>query len=230
LLDAIPGTVFTAGDNAYDAGTAAQFNDCYNPTWGRHKSRTMPAPGNHEYNTTGASGYFGYFNVPSYYAYDLGAWRIYALNSQIDVSATSAQLQWLRADLAANPKQCVLAYWHEPRWSSGKHGSNTGIQELWKTLYDAGADVVLNGHDHDYERFTQMDASGAAAASGMREFVVGMGGAGFYNFVNILPTSQVRNANTFGVLKLTLSSSSYGWQFVPVAGKTFTDSGTTNCR
>jgi hypothetical protein len=230
LLDAIPGTVFTVGDNAYTAGTAAQFNDCYDPTWGRHKSRTMPVPGNHEYNTAGASGYFGYFNVPSYYAYDLGAWRIYALNSQIDVSATSEQLQWLQADLAANPRQCVLAYWHEPRWSSGKHGSNVEVQELWKTLYDAGADVVLNGHDHDYERFTQMNASGSAVASGMREFVVGMGGAGFYSFVNILPTSQVRNANTFGVLKLTLSSSSYSWQFVPVAGKTFTDSGTTNCR
>jgi len=230
LLDAIPGTVFTVGDNAYPSGTTAEFNDCYNPTWGRHRLRTMPVPGNHEYRTSGASGYFGYFNVPSYYAYNLGTWRIYALNSEIDITSTSAQVQWLKADLAANPKQCVLAYWHKPRWSSGKHGSDPESQELWKTFYDAGAEVVLNGHDHDYERFTQMNASGAAVASGLREFVVGVGGAGFYDFINILSTSQVRNANTYGVLKLTLNSSSYTWQFVPIAGKTFTDSGTTSCR
>jgi hypothetical protein len=231
LLDGISGTVFTTGDNVYTSGTSTQYRDCYNPTWGRHKSRTKPVPGNHDYGTSGASGYFNYFNnPPAYYAYNLGGWRIYALNSEISVSSTSAQVTWLKNDLAANPRQCVLAYWHKPRWSSGNHGSSSSMQTLWKTLYDAGADVVINGHDHDYERFTQMNGSGSAVSSGMREFVVGTGGASHYSFGSILSTSQVRNSTTYGVLKLTLNSSSYSWKFVPVAGKTFTDTGTTNCR
>ncbi len=234
LIDQIPGEVFTAGDNAYPSGSAANFADCYNPTWGRFKNRTMPVPGNHEYETANAAGYFSYFSnfaFAPYYAYDLGSWRVYALNSEIDVSAASAEVAWLQADLAANPRQCVVAYWHEPRWSSGAtHGSSTKVQALWQTLYNAGAELVINGHDHDYERFTQMNASGKAAQSGMREFVVGTGGAGLYKFGKILSTSQVHNASTHGVLKLTLDPTSYSWQFIPVAGKTFTDSGTANCR
>jgi acid phosphatase type 7 len=231
LLDNISGTVFTAGDNAYPGGTYTQFTNCYHPTWGRHKSRTKPVPGNHEYNTSGAAGYFKYFsNTPSYYAYNLGDWRIYALNSEIDVSSTGTQVKWLKNDLAANPKRCVLAYWHKPRWSSGSHyGSNSRYQTLWKTLYDAGAEVVISGHEHNYERFKEMNASGTASSPGLREFVVGTGGASHYGFGSILSTSQVRNSSTHGVLKLTLSSTSYSWKFVPVAGKTFTDSGTTNC-
>jgi hypothetical protein len=232
LIDKIPGTVFTAGDDAYPSGSAANFKDCYDPTWGRFKARTEPVPGNHEYKTSGASAYFNYFNnIPSYYAYDLGSWRIYALNSEIDISATSAEVQWLKADLAANPRQCVLAYWHEPRWSSGKtHGSSTKVNILWQTLYNAGAELVINGHEHDYERFTQMNANGNPVRSGMREIVAGTGGAGLYSFGKILSTSQVHNSSTHGVLKLTLNPTSYSWKFVPVAGKTFTDGGTTNCR
>jgi hypothetical protein len=232
LLDKIPGTVFTAGDNAYPSGTSTDFANCYNPTWGRHKSRTMPVPGNHEYKTSGAAGYFKYFNnIPSYYAYDLGAWRIYALNSEIDMSASSAQVKWLKADLAANPRQCVLAYWHQPRWSSGgSHGNNPEVQLLWETLYNAGAELVLNGHDHTYERFTQMNANGSAVRQGLREIVIGTGGAGLYGFGTILSTSQVRNSSTHGVLKLTLNATGYDWKFIPVAGKTFTDSGSTSCR
>jgi hypothetical protein len=232
LLDNISGTVFTAGDNAYPGGTYTQFTNCYHPTWGRHKSRTKPVPGNHEYNTSGAAGYFKYFsNTPSYYAYNLGDWRIYALNSEIDVSSTSAQAKWLKNDLTANPKRCVLAYWHKPRWSSGSHyGSNSKYQTLWKTLYDAGAELVISGHEHHYERFKEMNASGTASSPGLREFVVGTGGASHYSFGSILSTSQVRNSSTYGVLKLTLNSTSYSWKFIPVAGKTFTDSGTTNCR
>jgi hypothetical protein len=231
LLDGISGTVFAAGDDAYPDGTSAQFTDCYGPTWGRHKSRTKPVPGNHEYHTSGASGYFDYFNnIPSYYAYDLGSWRIYALNSEIDVSATSAQIKWLQSDLAANPRQCVLAYWHKPRWSSGSsHGSSSSMQTFWQVLYNAGAEVILNGHEHNYERFKEMNASGAAASPGLREFVVGTGGAGHYGFGTALSTSEVRNSSTYGVLQLTLNSTSYSWKFVPVAGQTFTDSGTTNC-
>jgi acid phosphatase type 7 len=231
LLDTISGTVFTTGDNAYTHGTYTEYMNCYHPTWGRHKSRTKPVPGNHEYNTAGAAGYFKYFsNIRAYYAYNLGDWRVYALNSNIDVSATGAQVKWLKADLAANPKKCVLAYWHHPRWSSGPYGNNSSMQTLWKTLYDAGAELVLNGHQHSYERFKQMNASGSAVSSGLREIIVGTGGAGLYSFTTIRSASEVRNSTTHGVLKLTLNSNSYSWQFIPVAGKTFRDSGTTNCR
>jgi hypothetical protein len=231
LLDGISGTVFTTGDNVYSSGTYTQYTSCYHPTWGRHKSRTKPVPGNHDYSTSGAAGYFKYFsNVPAYYAYNLGDWRIYALNSEVDVSSTSAQVKWLKNDLAANPKRCVLAYWHKPRWSSGsEHGSSSKYQTLWKTLSDAGAEIVLNGHEHNYERFKEMNASGSASSPGLREIVVGTGGASHYGFSTSLSTSQVRNSSTYGVLKLTLNSTSYSWKFVPVAGKTFTDSGTTNC-
>jgi len=231
LLDGISGTVFTVGDNAYDSGTYTEYINCYDPTWGRHKSRTKPSPGNHDYQTSGAAGYFQYFNnISSYYAYNLGAWRIYSLSSEIDVSASGAQATWLQSDLAANPKQCVLAYWHRPRWSSGStHGSTSGMQAIWQILYNAGADVVISAHEHNYERFAQMNATGSTVSQGLREFVVGTGGASHYGFGSALSSSEVRNSSTSGVLKLTLSSSGYSWQFVPVAGSTFTDSGSSNC-
>lgn len=231
LLDTISGTVFTTGDNAYTHGTYTEYMNCYHPTWGRHKSRTKPVPGNHEYNTSGAAGYFKYFsNARSYYAYNRGDWRIYALNSEIDVSSSSAQVNWLKNDLASNRKKCVLAYWHKPRWSSGlSYGSDASMQILWKTLYDAGAEVVISGHEHHYERFKQMNASGSGVSRGLRQFVVGTGGAVLYGFGTIRSTSEVRNSTTHGVLKLTLNSDSYSWQFIPVAGKTFRDSGSTRC-
>ena len=230
LLDNIPGTVFTAGDNVYDSGTYTEYVNCYGPTWGRHKSRTRPSPGNHEYLTAGAAGYFQYFdNTPAYYAYDLGAWRIYSLNSEVSMSSTSAQVTWLQNDLAANPRQCVLAYWHKPRWSSGARGT-TIVQNLWQILYDAGAELVINGHDHFYERFAPMNASGAPVSQGLREIVAGTGGAPLYAFGTPLGASEVRNNTTHGVLKITLHETSYEWEFVPVAGSTFTDSGSTACR
>ena len=172
-----------------ESGTSSQFADCYNTTWGQFIDRTKPIPGNHEYMTSGASAYYQYFNTVPYYAYDLGAWRIYALNSEIDVSETSEQVQWLQADLAANPRQCVLAYWHKPRWSSGTHhGSNAEYQTLWQVLYQAGAELVLNGHEHNYERFTPMNADGQPDPQGLREFVAGTGGRDHYGFGNLLPT------------------------------------------
>jgi acid phosphatase type 7 len=231
LLDMIPGTVFTTGDNAYDSGTIEEYNTCYAPTWGRHKDRTKPTPGNHEYLTPDAPGYFQYFNdIPSYYAYTLGSWRIYALNSEIDVSENSPQLTWLIDDLAANPAQCILAYWHQPRWSSGSHhGSDEDYQTLWQILYEAGAELVINGHEHHYERFAEMNALGAVASPGLREIVVGTGGRDLYEFDSPLPASEVRNDSTYGVLKLTLRADEYAWDFIPVAGSTFTDSGSTNC-
>lgn len=232
LLDNIPGTVFTAGDNAYVDGTYTEYLNCYDPTWGRHKSRTKPSPGNHDYLTSGAAGYFQYFNnIPSYYAYDLGAWRIYSLNSEISVSISSPQVAWLANDLAANPRQCVLAYWHKPRWSSGSnHGDNMNMQAIWQMLYDAGADLVLNGHEHHYERFSEMDAAGATVTQGLREIVVGTGGAALYPFGTPKSASQVRDNTTYGVLKLTLRPTGYDWQFVPIAGSTFADSGSDDCR
>lgn len=231
LLDAIPGTVFVIGDNAYESGTLNEYRNCYDPTWGRHKARTKPVPGNHDYRTSGASGYFQYFdNIASYYAYDLGGWRIYALNSEIDVSANSPQVAWLQDDLAANPRECVLAYWHRPRWSSGSnHGNGTEYQTLWQILYQAGAEVVLNGHEHNYERFAPMNATGQPDDQGLREFVVGTGGRGLYKFDSPLPTSEVRNDTTYGVLKLTLREASYEWEFIPIAGSTFTDRGSADC-
>jgi acid phosphatase type 7 len=231
LLDNISGTVFTTGDNVYPDGTSSEFTNCYGPTWGRHKTRTKPVPGNHDYHTSGAAGYFQYFNnIPAYYAYDLGSWRIYALNSEISISSSSAQVRWLQNDLAANPRQCVLAYWHKPRWSSGsRHGSNSALQTLWQVLYDADAELVINGHEHNYERFSEMNASGSAVSQGLREIVVGTGGAGLYSFGSPRAASQARNSSTFGVLKLTLRATSYDWQFIPVAGSSFTDSGSDTC-
>lgn len=230
LLDAIPGTVFTTGDNVYDSGTSTEFTNCYKPTWGRHKSRTKPVPGNHEYRTSGASGYYTYFGSAKYYAHNAGDWRVYALNSEIDTSSTSAQVQWLKNDLAANPRKCVLAYWHRPRWSSGSsHGSDSKVQPLWQVLYNAKAELVINGHEHNYERFAEMNASGQATSGGLREIVAGTGGASNTGFGTILSASRVRNGSTYGVLRLTLRSDGYDWKFIPVAGKTFTDSGSTSC-
>jgi hypothetical protein len=237
LLDGLTGTVATLGDNAYPDGTAADFSDCYDPTWGRHKTRTRPSPGNHEYHTSGASAYFAYFGAeagPSgrgYYSYDLGAWHIVSLNSSVSMSAGSAQEQWLRADLAASTARCTLAYWHHPRFSSGNvHGSFSGAQPIWQALYDFNADVVLSGHEHDYERFAPQTPTGAAdAARGIREFVAGTGGVAHSSGYTPIPNSEVFNATTFGVLKLTLEASSFTWQFLPVAGQSFSDSGTGVC-
>src|SRR5205823_11633911 len=157
-LDTIPVTVFAGGYNAYPNGTSAEYANFYDPTWGRHKARTRPVPGNHDYNTTGAAGYFGYFGTAAgdptkgYYSYDLGSWHIIALNSDVPRWAGSAQEQWLKADLAANPKACTLAYWHYPLFSSSTVAVDTQARNLWVDLYNAGAELVINGHHHDYER------------------------------------------------------------------------------
>ncbi|MEV4639741.1 DNRLRE domain-containing protein [Actinoplanes sp. NPDC049548] len=237
LLDGIAGTVFTIGDNVYDNGTAAEFTSYYAPTWGRHKARTRPSPGNHDYNTSGATGYYGYFGAaagPSgrgYYSYDLGSWHVVSLNSNISMVAGSAQEQWLRADLAASTKPCTLAYWHHPLFtSSANHAPSTATRPLYQALYDYNADVAVWGHNHVYERFGPMNPAGALdTARGLRPFVAGMGGANHYTFGTIQPNSEARNADTYGVLKLTLHANSYDWQFVPVAGKTYSDSGTGTC-
>ena len=236
LLDRIPGTVFTTGDNAYPNGSSSDYSGNYERTWGRHKARTRPSPGNHEYNTSGASPYYKYFGAnagPSgrgYYSYDIGDWHIISLNSNIDMSAGSAQERWLRADLAANNKECTLAYWHHPRFSSGTHGSSTASKALWQALYEAGAEVVVVGHDHNYQRFAPQTADGKKDLQrGIREFVAGTGGASHYTFASPIANTEAYNVDTYGVLKLTLGPGTYSWDFIPVDGKSYANRGSGTC-
>ena len=240
LLDHVPGTVMADGDLAYPDGTKENFA-CYDKTWGRAKSRTRPAPGNHEFHSSGASPYFDYFGKAAgdpkagYYSYELGKWHVIVLNSEClpvgGCEAGSPQDKWLRADLAAHPAACTLAYWHKPLFSSGgAHGNDLAVKPLFQALYEANADVVVNGHDHDYERFAPQDPEGSPDAKrGIREFVAGTGGKNLRPFGKPKPNSELRDASAFGVLKLTLNPNSYEWQFIPEAGKSFTDSGGGNC-
>lgn len=241
LVEGLPGTIAVLGDSAYPQGTPEQFADCYDPAWGRFQERTRPSVGNHEYLTSGASGYFDYFGLAAgetglgYYSYDLGTWHIVVLNSLCyevgGCGRDDPQAQWLASDLLAHPQLCTLAYWHFPRFSSGWQGGTDIVEAYWDLLYQAGAEVVLSGHDHDYERFAPQDPLGRAdPEAGIREFVVGTGGFSHYPFPGPpLPNSEVREASTFGVLVLTLSEDRYDWQFVPIAGRTFTDSGSGVC-
>jgi calcineurin-like phosphoesterase family protein len=243
LLDTIaPTKVLALGDTAYPDGTAADFSNCYAPTWGRHKAKTSPSVGNHEYHVPAAAGYFGYFGAAAgdpakgYYAFDLGAWRLYALNSncgQVACAAGSAQEQWLRADLAANPRSCIAAFMHHPRFASGPSGArrnNTSMAALYQAFYAASGDLWLVGHNHYYERLTHLSPTGAIdTARGIRNFVVGTGGSGHGSFGSPITGSEVRNSSTFGVLRLTLRAGGYDWRFVPISGQTFTDSGSDTC-
>ncbi|HEX2191798.1 MAG TPA: metallophosphoesterase [Acidimicrobiales bacterium] len=241
LLDARPaGVVATLGDNVYDSGTPREFAECYAPTWGRHKDRTRPAPGNHDYDTTHAAGYFGYFGAAAgdptkgYYSYDLGAWHVIVLNSNCPSTSCEvggSQERWLRTDLAASGASCTLAYWHHPPFSSGStHGSDDAVAPLFRALYEAGAELVLAGHEHNYERFAPLAPSGKVdPARGIRTFVVGTGGRSLYGFGSPHPGSEARNRDAFGILALDLEAGGYRWEFVPQAGKTFTDSGSGTC-
>jgi hypothetical protein len=251
LLDQYPNAVVTSlGDHTYENGALAEFQNCYDPTWGRSKARTRPIVGNHEYNTPNAAGYYTYFNTQlsafgtaatdparGYYSYDLGSWHVVALNSNCSevggCDAGSAQEQWLRADLAAHPATCTLGLIHHPRFSSGgSHGNIGEMQAFWQALYDYNAELVLGGNDHDYERFAPQTPTGLLdVARGLSQFVVGTGGRGFYLFANgiLKANSEVRRDDTFGVLKLQLHAGSYEWEFVPEAGKSFRDFGSRAC-
>jgi len=238
--------VFTTGDNAYPDGTAANLAAYYAPTWGRHRARTRPTPGNHDYHVAGAADYLDYFCAsPSacsfpggsqrlYYSYDVGNWHVVALDSEADIAAGSAQLRWLQADLAAQTRRCILAYWHRPLFSSGTtHGGSVAVKPFWDALHAAQADVVLAGHEHNYERFAKQDPTGAADPRGIRQLVVGNGGASTTSYAFGAPraNSEVRygGANAWGILRLTLRDGSYDWEFLPVQGGSFTDSGTGTC-
>jgi len=241
LLDNIPGPVFILGDNVYDNGTTSEFNNCYAPTWGRHKARTYPSAGNHDYNTSGATGYYNYFGAAAgdptkgYYSFDLGAWHVIVLNSNISMTTTSAQNKWLQADLAAHSNLCTLAYWHHPLYSStGGTGSGgvtySSVRPLWDVLYPGGADLVLGGHRHFYERLGPMKPNGSRDdVFGVREIIAGTGGRSGGQVSNKFPTSETSEGSTYGVLKLYLYEDSYAWRFIPIAGKTYTDTGSTAC-
>jgi Calcineurin-like phosphoesterase len=233
LLDGIPGTVFTAGDDAQISGTAAEFRDCYAPTWGRHRARTRPSPGNHDY-VSGGGPYFDYFGDRAgppglgYYDYTVGSWQVFALNSEAPTSAGSAQAEWLREELSAKKSRCTAVYWHRPLFSSGKIGDNTDMRDIWRILYEFGVDVVINGHDHLYERFAPQDPDGRAdPVRGIREFIVGTGGAPLSGISNVHANSEER-FTTWGVIVLTLLDDGYQWRFVP-AGDGDEDAGADLC-
>jgi hypothetical protein len=243
LLDAIPGLVFTLGDNAYADGKPEEFKNYFDPTWGRHKARIHPVIGNHEYHTPHASGYFGYFGAAAgdptkgYYSYDIDAkWHAVAVNSNPEqvggLGVGSPEYQWLSDDLDAHQGQNVVVMWHHPRWSTGHHGDSKEVDALWRLCSAKGVDIVLWGHDHHYERFHPMDAEGKRDdKSGLRAFLVGCGGKNHYPFYK-LPhrTTAVRNAKVFGVLKLSLWADHYDFEFVPEAGAKFQDKGTAPIR
>lgn len=210
----------TLGDNTYPVGAAAEFANCYAPTWGRFKERTWPAPGNHEYATAKAAPYFAYFGARAahgHYSVELGSWHVISLDSDLAPAAHAAQLAWLREDLARHPARCTLAYWHHPLYSSGGHGSVAKMRDAWQALYRAGAEIVLSGHDHDYERFAPQDALGHLdAAHGIRQFVVGTGGAFPTPFLWGAANSEAQDGSGAGVLRLRLLDDGYEWQFMPV--------------
>lgn len=234
LLDSIAGTVFTLGDNAYFHGSRDDYRNCYAGTWGRHRARTRPVAGNHEYESAGAFPYFEYFGEAAgpfgegYYSFEIGPWHIIALNSNVDVGESSEQVRWLRDDLRSSRARCTLAYWHHPLFSSGPNGNIRAMHTIWRTLYDADADVVLAAHDHLYERFAPQDADGRPdPVRGLRSFVVGTGGAALSQHFRSQPNSEMR-LSAFGVLKLTLSVDRLEWDFVPVSGGSL-DFGVAQC-
>lgn len=244
LLDSLSGSVFAIGDLAYNDGLETEFNRCFDATWGRHRARLHPVPGVHDMIAPNASGYFNYFGpsagdpTKGYYSFNYGAWHVVVLNSVCTkaptlpgaCTATSPEGQWLQADLAANPTACTVALWHIPLYTSTAADATPAVQPFWQILYSAGADLIINGHAHNYERFAPQDPNGNLdTISGIREFVVGTGGESLQGFTTVAPNSEVRNNTTRGVIQFTLHASSYDWQFIPVVGQTFTDSGTQAC-
>ena len=240
LVDSMDGTVLLLGDAAYPAGRADDFEECYAPTWGRHLERTRAVPGNHDYDTPAARPFFRYFDEAAgpagrgYYSFDLGTWHVIALNSECEhvdggCDEDSEQVEWLREDLAATDASCVLAFWHEARFSSGEHGDTKSVGVLWEVLAEAHADLVLAAHDHDYERFEPLDANGDPDPDGMPSFVVGSGGAPLREIETARPGSFVRDDEHHGVLRLELTDGGYSWAFVDTGPRTL-DEGVGRCR
>ena len=228
--------VLTLGDNTYPVGALGEFTSCYEPTWGRFKARTFPSPGNHDYATKGAPGYYDYFGAAAgpqrrgYYSFSVGKWLVISLNSNLRPPEMETQITWLKAELERNKAPCTLAYWHHPVFSSGGHGDDLRMAEAWKVLMAANAELVLAGHDHDYERFAPLDAAGNRDdAHGLRQFVVGTGGTNLSPFRLRRDHSQASDNSTHGILKLVLKDAGYEWEFLPVLQGGFTDKGATRC-
>ncbi len=235
LLDRMPGTVFTLGDNTYMHGSAEEYANCYGPTWGRHKGRTVPVLGNHDWDEYRGVPYFNYFGAAAgppglgYYAVTVGAWRVLVFNSNLPAHAGSPQFEWARRELFANGAFCTAALWHHPVFSSGENGGDGRMRDAWRLLQRYGADLVLQGHDHGYERFAPQSADGLPDPRGIRSFVAGTGGGELTAGRGTQPNSEIRNHRTFGVLKLTLRARDYAWEFVPIDGYSFRDSGSAAC-
>ncbi|MDQ4035462.1 MAG: metallophosphoesterase, partial [Chloroflexota bacterium] len=246
ILDAVveehpEAIVFTTGDGAYQDGSEEEYHTCYGPSWGRHKDRTRPAVGNHDFKQRQASGYHAYYGDRGgefdlyYYSYDINGWHIVVLNSECHRvgcdfdSDDGEQVEWLAADLAASDASCTIAMWHHPRWSSGRYSNDVDYDRIWEVLYEHGVEIVLNGHEHLYERFEPMNPDGELDENrGIRQFIVGTGGGNLRDFENIQPNSAARGVD-HGVLRLDLRQTSYDWEFMPVAGGTFTDAGSGRC-
>ena len=239
LLERLEGTVFVLGDGSNDQGSPVQYRECFADTWGRFRDRIRPTPGNHDYFTDGAAGYYGFYGEAAgaadrgYYSYQHCGWHVVVLNGNCSkvggCQRGSAQEQWLRADLAAHPAKCTIAYWHQPRFSSGRHGSDARTGDLWRALHEAGAELVLSGHDHHYERFAPLDPFGRPDPErGIRQFIAGTGGAGLRTVGSPVDGSEVRIAGRHGVLRLALRDGAYDWQFISIEGETL-DSGTGAC-
>jgi hypothetical protein len=232
LAKQLPGAIALLGDDVYPDGGLADYEHCFDPAWGPLRARIHPAQGNHDFESSDASGYYDYFGAAAgtahegWYSYDVGSWHLIVLNSDCPsvggCGDGSPQLAWLTADLQANPALCTLAYWHHPRYSSGEHGDDPRTEQLWQTLAAAGADVVLSGHDHDYERL--------APVAGIRSFVVGTGGHSLIAFTRpTIPQTEVRADDSYGLLALGLGAAGYSWQFVPIPGDVLSDRGTAAC-
>lgn len=236
LLDSIPGVVFTTGDNAYPRGRWVDFRDCYEPAWGRHRDRTRPTPGNHDYGTSDAAGYFEYFGPAAgdpergYYSYTVNGWLVLALNTVLPISPGSPQLRWVREELTAHGGACSVAYGHDPRFSSGKHGSDPELEPLWRLLHGAGVELLMSGHDHHYERFDPLGPDATPDLEhGVRQFVVGTGGAYLREVEVPAPHSRTLTDEDHGLLRVTLHPDRYEWEFVPIDGDEFTDRGDASC-
>jgi hypothetical protein len=235
LLDRIPGTVFVAGDATYPSGTMATYTNCYGPTWGRHLWRTFAVPGNHDYQSDGGASFYAYFGSSAgpaglgYYNHTLGSWHVIMVNSNLAAQAGTPQYEWVRAKLMESSAACTVAVWHHPLFSSGTNGSNAYMRDMFNLMFQYGVDIVVNGDDHTYERFAPQDANGRANARGIRQFVAGTGGYALYDRGQTKANSEVFENKTYGVLKLTLKSGSYDWEFVPIDGQTFRDSGSGSC-
>ena len=235
LLDRIPGTVFVAGDATYPSGTMETYTNCYGPTWGRHLWRTFAVPGNHDYQSDRGASFFAYFGSAAgpaglgYYTHTLGSWDVFMLNSNLPAQAGTPQYEWLRARLQESGASCAVAVWHHPLFSSGQNGNNAFMRDVFNLMFQYGVDIVVNGDDHIYERFAPQDANGRANARGIRQFIAGTGGYALYHWGRTQANSEVFENKTYGVLKLTLKSGSYNWEFVPIDGQTFRDSGSGSC-